>query len=177
LFSATPVAFESAGFFTAKVTPKMTYSAKLIVDGNTVGISGKLKIDGTGSAVSKVRIKADKPELMLNLAMDFAGGTDSLSGTVVQPTGATNWTANLLAYRSPWTLSRRLTGRRPLLVDLTGRCPTSWRPHDLIFPCDSLEPLPHGGGCEQRDTTDQVIVKAILRVHDRHGHRGSKRTS
>ena len=28
----------------------------------------------------------------------------------------------------------------------------------------------HGGGCEQRDTTDPAILRAILRVHDREGY-------
>src|SRR5690606_2044162 len=103
LFSDTEngVSFETAGSIVVKVTPKHTFSAKLLVDGNSVAVSGKLAIDGTGIATGKTRMKiADKPELTVNLALDFAGGSDTISGTVSQ---GTDWSSALVADRMVWS--------------------------------------------------------------------------
>ncbi|MFN7140365.1 MAG: hypothetical protein ACK4UN_13595, partial [Limisphaerales bacterium] len=95
------IEFKSAGFATLKVTPKLGYSGKLFVDGNAVSFSGKLNINGTGSLVTKARVKSfNKPELTVSIALDFAEGTETLSGTISE---GQNWTADLTAHRVVWT--------------------------------------------------------------------------
>ncbi|MFN7140171.1 MAG: immunoglobulin domain-containing protein, partial [Limisphaerales bacterium] len=95
------IEFKSAGFATLKVTPKLGYSGKLFVDGNAVSFSGKLNLDGTGSLVTKARVKSfDKPELTVSIALDFAEGTETLSGTISE---GSNWTSALSAHRVVWT--------------------------------------------------------------------------
>ncbi|MFN7139020.1 MAG: hypothetical protein ACK4UN_06755, partial [Limisphaerales bacterium] len=107
LFSDTEngVAFESAGFVTLKVTPKMGFSGKLFVDGNPIGFSGKLSIDGSGTALTKVRTKiADKPELLVSITLDFAGQTDTVSGTITEVGDA--WSSSLFAHRVVWSTNK-----------------------------------------------------------------------
>ncbi|MFN7139405.1 MAG: FG-GAP-like repeat-containing protein, partial [Limisphaerales bacterium] len=94
------VAKQSAGYASIKVTPRLTYSLKLLVDGNAVAVSGKFNTDGTATVTTKNRSsKFDKPELTLNLAIDFANDGDRLTGTISE---GTNWIADLTADRMVW---------------------------------------------------------------------------
>ncbi|MBA4148309.1 MAG: hypothetical protein H0X66_09350 [Verrucomicrobia bacterium] len=103
LFSDTNngVAYESAGFVTLKVTPKLGFSGKLLLNGNALGFSGKLGIDGTASATTKIRSKSfEKPEVTVRFALDFNGASETLSGTVAQDG---EWVSDLKADRVIWT--------------------------------------------------------------------------
>ncbi len=100
LFSeAANLRFKSAGFALIKVSPKLAISGKIFVDGNAVGFSGKMKLDGTGTFVTKTRVKAtDKPELTVDVAIDFLNGSETMTGNISDGT----WTSPLRAYRNVW---------------------------------------------------------------------------
>nr|MBA4150764.1 VCBS repeat-containing protein [Verrucomicrobiota bacterium] len=122
LFSDTNngIAHHSAGFVTIKVSSKMSYSGKLLLDGNALGFSGKFNSDGTASVTTKARVKKfDKPELTLNLLLDIATSSDLIEGTIAE--GST-WTAQMSADRRVWTLNpgeeaTAFTNRYTMLLD------------------------------------------------------------
>ncbi|MFN7141646.1 MAG: hypothetical protein ACK4UN_20170, partial [Limisphaerales bacterium] len=93
------VTHDSAGYVTLKVTPKLTFSGKLFLDGNSVSMSGKFNVDGTATREIS-RSKFGKPNLQVNLALDFANGTDQITGSIAN---GTEWTASLLADHCKWT--------------------------------------------------------------------------
>lgn len=95
-YSSNGVAHDSSGFFKIKVTAKLGYSAKLLLDGNAVSFSGKLSLPGT-AAREVPRTKFGKGPLQVELIMDFA---DHLAGQV----SASNWTAQLNGDRSVWSI-------------------------------------------------------------------------
>ncbi|MBA4146495.1 MAG: hypothetical protein H0X66_00145 [Verrucomicrobia bacterium] len=75
------VSHASSGGFTMKVNAKSGYSGKLLLDGNAVTFSGKFALAGD-AARTIARVKAGKPELHINLQLDFAGGSRKTTGVV-----------------------------------------------------------------------------------------------
>jgi len=88
------VATNSAGFFSATITPKLTFSAKLQLAGKTLSFSGAIGADG--KATNSVKRSGSTP-LTVQLQINTGGG-DRIEGTVVDP--AQGWSAELLAYQS-----------------------------------------------------------------------------
>jgi hypothetical protein len=99
------VSHHSSGFAQIKVTPKFSASGKLWIDGDAVSVAIKvIKQDGTFKAFIP-RNKVAKPDLWIDGALDFAGDSDTLTGTIseVVAPATTNWTANLLSDRQYWS--------------------------------------------------------------------------
>lgn len=98
-YETNGVTHQSAGFFTLKTTSKLTFSGKLLLDGNVVSASGKFLLPGTATKTVS-RAKFGRSDLTLSLALDFANGSDQITGTVQN---GTNWTSVLLGDRWIWT--------------------------------------------------------------------------
>ena len=93
---------ESLGGISVKVSPNLSVSGTLLVDGNQVSFSGKCALNGSFVAVVK-RSQFEKPNLTLNLQLDFSH--DSLSGTLA----GTDWTSLVWAQRTAWTTNSPAT--------------------------------------------------------------------
>lgn len=88
----------SAGYANMKVTPKFGVTGKLLLDGDPISFSGKLRLDGTFEKIVS-RASRGKSNLLLNLVMDFESASDTIGGTVSDGV----WTSELLAHRATWT--------------------------------------------------------------------------
>ncbi len=92
---------KTAGLIMVKVTPKMAFSGKVLVDGNALSISGKFNLEGEGfKEVS--RLKYSKTNLQVNLSLDFANPQDLISGII---SSSNHWTAPFEAGRYLWSTS------------------------------------------------------------------------
>lgn len=116
-YESEGIRHESAGYVTFKVTPKLGYSGKLHLNGDSISFSGKFQIDGTTGEKLVSRVKRGKSELTLNLAIDFAGATDTASGTL---SDGANWVSQIHADRIVWApeqeLATSFTNRYTLLL-------------------------------------------------------------
>ncbi len=97
-YETNGIQHHSAGFVTLKVNSKKSFSGKLLVDGNSVSMSGKFSLPGTVTRTVS-RAKFGKPDLTVTLALDFAGGSEQATGTVSEP----EWESPLIADRWIWT--------------------------------------------------------------------------
>jgi hypothetical protein len=88
-YDTNGIAFQSSGFFSLTLTAKGTFTAKLLLAGETYPFSGSFSSDG--SASNSVSVSKSN-RLTILLGFD-SGGLDILSGQV---SGA-SWTANLTA--------------------------------------------------------------------------------
>jgi hypothetical protein len=104
---------QSAGFTTIKVTPKLAFSSKFYVDGDTFSASGKINLPGDASKTI-LRTKQGKNPLLVNLQMGFAAAApDQIIGTIEDATAgwvaeitADRWiTNNMHAYSNLYTLA------------------------------------------------------------------------
>lgn len=97
------VAFASAGSISFKVTPKFALSGKVYVDGNAVSVSGKLNLDGTFDKVVSRANTANKSDLVVHLALDFANGSRTATGTITDVDTTNGWVAEVLADQNVWS--------------------------------------------------------------------------
>ena len=81
-----------SGFFTVKIGTNQAYSGKVLVDGDTVSISGKLNTDGT-QQLTLSRAKLGKRPLYLSITNLFGSagdsGTNQIVGTLTDSNGLT----------------------------------------------------------------------------------------
>ena len=98
-YNSNSITHDSAGSVLVKVTPKLTYSGKVQVDGNAVSFGGKFSLPGT-TITNIFRTKIAKSNLTVTLALNFTNFDDRVTGTV---SDSTNWISDLLAYRMVWT--------------------------------------------------------------------------
>ena len=90
---------QSSGFITLTVGDLGSYSAKLIMESKTYGLTGAFD-SGTGGSTDFLSRPATNP-LVLMLTLDLTNGTEQLTGTVSETMGGTNvWTAQLVADRA-----------------------------------------------------------------------------
>jgi hypothetical protein len=125
LFSeASGVTHASAGFFTMTLSAKATYTGKLMLDGNTLPISGKFDLSGqTGRIIS--RSKFGKSALNLTLSLDWSTTNETVHGTVSDGV----WTANLLGDRATFDVdfnpATNFQGRYTAIIPQPVNAPTS----------------------------------------------------
>lgn len=93
------VKHHSSGFISLRLKPNFTCSGKLLIDGDALPFSGTFNLTGTLTKTIS-RAQLDKMDLQLSLTLDFANGTDHLSGSI---SAGNNWTAMLDADRHVWT--------------------------------------------------------------------------
>lgn len=102
-FEPDMVRHHSAGFARIAVTRGFGCTGTLMVDGNSVGFSGRLALDGTLNKTIS-RSKLNKSDLQLSVTMNFAGATEELTGFVSGTNLAgEEFTASLRANRTVWT--------------------------------------------------------------------------
>jgi hypothetical protein len=104
------VSHHSAGFATIKVSPKGSFSGKLFFDGDSISMSGKMDLSGTIGSQPVLRVKQGKPDLAIDLALewnpaDSSAQSDRLLGTIHGP----GWTAELEGFRSPYNKENHAT--------------------------------------------------------------------
>lgn len=92
---------DTAGHINIKVTERLTFTGKLLLDGDGVGFSGKFNINGTASVWGKRLKLANKSDVLVTLNLDLLDGhdgTEQITGTVQ---GTNNsWTAPFVAKRA-----------------------------------------------------------------------------
>jgi|GEM_PF-605883 len=106
LFSDTNgAAAASSGGFTAKVTRRGAYTAKLTLGGHSYSVSGSFSTNTPSTASARVPRASGLAPLNLTLLLDLSGG-----GQMLGSLAATDWSASLQAYRAaptaraPYTL-------------------------------------------------------------------------
>jgi hypothetical protein len=115
LFSETPAQFRSSGLFTLSLTSLGGYSGSIRSAGGSYPFSGGFSPAGQSAANVP---RARKTPLILDLALDLAGGTQQILGTVTDG----NWVAaleadlavNTAAAPSPWR------GTNTIILDSSG---------------------------------------------------------
>ena len=101
---ADEVRHHSAGYVSLMTTEKLGYSGKLLLDGDTVAFSGKFNLDGTATNTLS-RAALGKSSLRLTLVMDFAGASQTVTGSVSDISAG--WTADILTDRYLWNKSSK----------------------------------------------------------------------
>ena len=91
---ADPVSHERSGSFTATIAESGRFTAALRFGGKAVSLSGQMGLDGK---VVKPVIVQGTNLLTVALCLDLSDGADRLTGSI----DGANWTAPLLAFRSP----------------------------------------------------------------------------
>ncbi len=99
---ADEVRHHSAGYVSVMTTEKLGYSGKLLLDGDTVSFSGKFNLDGTATNTLS-RAALGKSSLRLVLVMDFAGASQTVTGSVSDI--AAGWSSEIVADRYLWKKS------------------------------------------------------------------------
>lgn len=94
-FEAGGVAHHSAGFFQIKLSSKAIYSGKLLLDGNTIILSGKFDLSGKTSRVLS-RSKLGKSALNLSLELDWSTTNETIHGVLTDGV----WTSDMLGDRA-----------------------------------------------------------------------------
>ena len=85
----------NTGFLSGSITTNLTYSSKVLLEGQTVSFSGRFNTDGT--LVQSVTRNGKSP-LQLNLVMNFAN--NQLAGTISADDWVSALTADLAVYSS-----------------------------------------------------------------------------
>ncbi|MDB6027576.1 MAG: carbohydrate-binding protein [Verrucomicrobiales bacterium] len=101
----TTAARHNAGFLNMTVAPTFAYSGKVLVDGDALLFTGKLRLDGS-SSTTVLRTKQQKLPLTLSFTLDFEGGSDALTGSIAE---SNNWSSPLLANRTVWATNNLAT--------------------------------------------------------------------
>ena len=94
-YDTNGIAFQSSGFFSLTLTAKRTFTAKLLLAGETYPFSGSFS--DTGSALNSVSISKTN-RLTILLGFD-SGGRDILNGQI----SGGDWTAELVANRAVYS--------------------------------------------------------------------------
>lgn len=89
----TGIEHHSAGFLQLRVNKNFSYSGKVYLDGKDISISGRFTLPGTMTRTIS-RAKLGKKDLQLSLALDFANGTDEMTGFLQC---SNDWTASVKA--------------------------------------------------------------------------------
>ncbi len=92
---------QSAGTLTASVAMQRVYSGKLYLNGVSYSIKGTFDLAGN-STTTISRSSASKPDLAINLHLDWTGASKQITGTISCP-GET-WTSSLTAI---WTFKAK----------------------------------------------------------------------
>lgn len=120
------VAQNSAGFVSLRTTSKGTYSGRLRLGSKSHTFSGRLGLDGLGT--NSVRRGGTNPPFRLELNLNLGESVEWLAGRVL----ATNWTADLTAYRA-------------VFHSRTNRAPYRGR-YTLVLPASGFPGTPEGDG-------------------------------
>ena len=121
-YDTNDIALQSSGFFSLTLTPKGTFTAKILAAGATHPFSGSFS--SAGSASNSVLISKSN---LLTVQLGFdSGGRDILNGQI---SGA-NWTAELLANRAVYSKTN--------LAPQTGK-------YTVLFPGSSSASAQPGG--------------------------------
>lgn len=105
-YDTNGISHDSSGYFTIKTTSKLAYSAKMLLDGNAVSVSGKFALPGTAEKTVVRMTKFGKPDLTIAFSLDFSNNTERVVGTLSSPG---QWTAELIGDRMVWTTNRLAT--------------------------------------------------------------------
>jgi len=98
LFGETNLASpSSSGAVTVNVTDRGTFTAVLRFGGKSVSLSGQFDLEGKASRQFELRSSQSTNQMTISLCLDVNDGTDLIAGQV----SIADWTAQLLAYRSP----------------------------------------------------------------------------
>ena len=111
----------SAGSFTATVSSRGTYTAKLYIGGKSYAISGSFNPD-TGLAVNRIS-RGFSRALRVQLDLDLAGG-DQIRGTVSDG----NWNADLLGFKLVFNKLTHASPADTYILRLPGDPQTTGRP-------------------------------------------------
>ena len=96
----------SAGYITLRLTPRLAYSGKLYLDGDTLGISGTFNTPGTVEKVVS-RSKQGKSTVTVQLRVNF--GADTVTGTITNSDLADPWISEIHLDRWVWTTNNMAT--------------------------------------------------------------------
>ena len=95
-YDSNGVSVVNAGWFSAQVTPRYAYSAKLLLAGKTYSVSGNF--DSTGQDTRTLKRSGGLASLQVNLQLSHLGTAgDQIRGAVVD--AADNWQAQVVADR------------------------------------------------------------------------------
>ncbi len=91
---------DASGYITLKTTEKRGFSGKLLLEGDSVGFSGKFDIDGFAFIQVPRFAKLNKADLLMVLGMDFEEETESIFGGMINFDDG--WSSELIADRLVW---------------------------------------------------------------------------
>ena len=136
LFSDTNAASAaSSGGFTAKVTTRGAYSAKLTLAGRSYSVSGAFS-PATSTASATLKRAPGLSPLTLTLRLDLSGG-----GQMLGSVATTNWSAALQAYRA---------------------APAAASPYTLVIPPADASPAGYGYGTISVDSLGNLLFAGAL---------------
>lgn len=147
---------ERSGLFILKTDSKQKFSGTLYLDGNTLGFSGLLGLNGQGT--SKPVARKGKSSLLVDIQMTF-DGSDSVSGTVRALSNAPSpyviypapFTSALTGFKAGFNLTNQpatnLVGAYTMVVDV---------------PSDPLSPKGYGYGLITLKTNGSVSASGSL---------------
>ncbi len=108
LFSETDgVSHDSAGYFSLVLKTHGSVSGTILLDGNSLPMSGKFGVDGTAS-IPVSRAKVGKPPLLVYLDLGLSDpipDTNRIRGSV----SSADWSSTLLVNRPVWTVQNPAT--------------------------------------------------------------------
>jgi hypothetical protein len=107
----------TAGFITFNVSSKASFSGKVLLDGNVVGISGKFDLSGHASKTFS-RAKFGKSNLTLDLSLDWSTASQKAFGTI----GDGTWSSAIDADRATFNATNpaaSFVGRYTMLIPRT----------------------------------------------------------
>ena len=152
-YDTNGVAFQSSGFFSLTLTAKGTFTAKLLLAGETYPFSGSFTEDGSASnsvAISKTN--------RLTILLGFnSGGRDILSGQISEG----NWTAELVANRAVYSKTNLAPQEGKYTVLITGSSIASAQPGGDGFgtlTVDHYGNLVFGGALGDGSSVSQTTV-------------------
>ncbi|MDB6025687.1 MAG: hypothetical protein JWM68_1910 [Verrucomicrobiales bacterium] len=108
------ITHQSAGFFSILLATNFNFSGKVVLNGDTVSLSGKFNLDGTFTKTFS-RAIFGKSTLTITLALNFADGADQVTGTIA----ADDWNAELKANRTtfgPFNNATAYAGTYTMLI-------------------------------------------------------------
>ncbi len=153
----TPMAsFERSGLFILKTDSKQKFSGTLYLDGNTLGFSGLLSLNGQGT--SKPVARKGKSSLLVNVQMTF-DGSDSVTGTVY---ALSNAPSPYVLYPAPFTSA--MTGFKAAF-NLTNNPATNLvGAYTMVIdvPTDPLSPKGNGYGLVTLKTNGYVSASGSM---------------